>query len=106
MFGISVSSSNSLVLALLLLSLVSFTPFFHFFISLDKLDDNSDIVIEKLKNIIEKININNKGYTDRNENISINDKIKTINEFNNIIKWEVNELLEHFKNNIINYKIN
>ena len=70
------------------------------------MDDNSDIVIEKLKNIIEKININNKGYTDRNENISINDKIKTINEFNNIIKWEVNELLEHFKNNIINYKIN
>ena len=71
----------------------------------DKLDDNSDIVIEKIKNIIEKININNNGYTDRNENISINDKIKTINEFNNIIKLEVNELLENFKNNIINYKI-
>ena len=72
----------------------------------DKLDDNSEIVIEKLKNIIEKININNNGYTDRNENISIiNDKIKTINEFNNIIKLEVNELIEYFKNNIINYKI-
>ena len=71
----------------------------------DKLDDNSDIVIEKLKNIIEKININNNGYTDRNENISINDKIKTINEFNNIIKLEINELLKYFKNIIINYKI-
>ena len=64
------------------------------------------ILLLKSSKIIEKININNKGYTDRNENISINDKIKTINEFNNIIKWEVNELLEHFKNNIINYKIN
>ena len=71
----------------------------------DKLDDNSDIVIEKLKNIIEKININNNGYTDRNENISINDKLKAINDFNNIIKLEVNELIEYFKNNIINYKI-
>ena len=59
----------------------------------DKLDDNSEIVIEKLKNIIEKININNNGYTDRNENISIiNDKIKTINEFNYIIKLEINEM--------------
>ena len=71
----------------------------------DKLNDNSDIVIEKLKNIIEKININNNGYTDRNENISINDKLKAINDFNNIIKLEVNELIEYFKNNIINYKI-
>ena len=71
----------------------------------DKLDDNSDIVIEKLKNAIEKININNNGFTDRNENISINDKIKTINEFNNIIKLEINELLKYFQNNIINYKI-
>ena len=71
----------------------------------DKLDDNSDIVIGKLKNIFEKININNNGYTDRNENISINDKMKTINEFNNIIQLEINELLKYFKNNIINYKI-
>ena len=71
----------------------------------DKLNDNSDIVIEKLKNIIEKININNNGYTDRNENISIIDKLKAINDFNNIIKLEVNELIEYFKNNIINYKI-
>ena len=71
----------------------------------EKLDDNSDIVIEKVKNIIEKININNNGYTDNNENISINDKIKAINEFNNIIKIEINELLKYFKNNIINYII-
>lgn len=71
----------------------------------DKLEDNSDIVIEKIKNIFEKININNNGYTDRNENTSINDKIKTLNEFNNIIKLEVNELLQYFKKNIINYKI-
>ena len=71
----------------------------------DKLDNNSDIVIEKLKIAIEKININNNGFTDRNENISINNKIKTINEFNNIIKLEINELLKYFQNNIINYKI-
>ena len=71
----------------------------------DKLDDNHYIIIEKLKNIIEKININNNGYTDRNENISINDKIKTINDFNNIIKLEIKEFSTYLKNNIINYKI-
>ena len=71
----------------------------------DKLDDNSEYVIDRLKIIIEKININNNGYTDRNETISIDDKIEAINEFNNIIKLEVNELLNYIKNNIINYKI-
>ena len=57
------------------------------------MDDNSNIVIDKLKNIIEKINTYyNNGFTDRNDNLSINDKIKTINEFNYIIKLEINEM--------------
>jgi len=38
------------------------------------------------------IPINNNGFPDRNDNLSINDKIKTINEFNYIIKLEINEM--------------
>ena len=55
----------------------------------NNLNDDNKIILKSFKEIIDQIN------TDNNGNISLNEKLKTINEFNNIIKTHI-ELL--FKN--------
>ena len=55
--------------------------------------DNENIIIKNLKDFIEHINFDNNG------NISINDKLTTINEFNNIIKLELDLLFKYISNN-------
>ena len=55
--------------------------------------DDENIITKNLKDFIEHINSDNNG------NISINDKLTIINEFNNIIKLELDLLFKYISNN-------
>ena len=62
--------------------------------------NDDKIIVTNLKDFISQINTENNG------NISLNDKLTTINDFTNIIKLEIESLLKYIKNNIIDNKIN
>ena len=62
------------------------------------INDNNKIIFKNLKDYIDNINFDN------NENISLMDKLVNINDFNNIMKSEIDLLLKYFKNIIIDNK--
>ena len=59
----------------------------------EKNKNNDKIIIKQLKDFIEHINSDNNG------NITLNDKLITINAFNNIIKLQLEQLFKYIKNN-------
>ena len=79
---------------------------FKIFINNNNYFNNDKFINKNLKDFINNKNINNNG------NNSINDKLLTINEFNNIIYLELDYLYKYFKDknifpfNINNYSLN